>query len=124
MKLADLRKLSIKQQARVRFQLRNGMECVVTEHGIAQVAGLRAIPDFNLEEELAAAREFLLEPAGGEKKSPAGAEKKAPAAPEKKSPPGAFDRKTAPAGRSLSREELTAMIVSAGGAAPSSHEEE
>jgi len=62
MKLADLRKLSIKQQTRIRFPLRNGLECVIDEHGIAAVPGLRAIPDFNLEEELEAARDFVLEP--------------------------------------------------------------
>ena len=63
MKLAELRKLSIRTQSKVHFKLRNGMECIVTEHGIAQVPALKGIPDFNLEEELAAASEFLLEPA-------------------------------------------------------------
>jgi hypothetical protein len=37
------------------------MECVVNEHGIAQVPALKAIPDFNLAQGLSAAREFLLE---------------------------------------------------------------
>jgi hypothetical protein len=64
MKLADLRRLSIKQKTRICFPLPDGLECVITEHGIAQVPGLRAIPRFNLENELAAAREFRLEPAG------------------------------------------------------------
>ena len=63
MKLADLRKLSIRQQYRIHFPLRNGMECVVTEHGVARVAALRGVPDFNLEDELASAVEFVLEPA-------------------------------------------------------------
>ena len=62
MKLADLRKLSIRRQIRIRFPLRNGMECVVNEHGIAQVPGLRSVPDFNLEQELVSAASFVLEP--------------------------------------------------------------
>jgi hypothetical protein len=61
MKLAELRKLSIRQQSRIRFRIRNGMECIISEHGIAQVPGLTRVPDFNLEEELAAAGEFHLE---------------------------------------------------------------
>ena len=54
MKLADLRKLSIRKQLKIRFRLPNGMECVVTEQGLAQVPALRRVPDFNLEQELAA----------------------------------------------------------------------
>jgi hypothetical protein len=38
------------------------MECVVNEHGIAQVPGLRSVPDFNLEQELVSATSFVLEP--------------------------------------------------------------
>ncbi|HEV3199538.1 MAG TPA: hypothetical protein VGZ73_16655 [Bryobacteraceae bacterium] len=89
MKLADLRKLSIRKQFKIHFRLRNGLECVVSEHGIAQVAALRGIPDFNLEEELAAAGEFLLEPA---------------ALPDKKS-----DKKNPPQPRSITRAELAGM---------------
>lgn len=89
MKLAELRKLSIRKQLKIHFRLRNGMECVVSEHGIAQVPALKGIPDFNLEEELAAAGEFLLEPA---------------ALPDKKS-----DRKTPPQPRSITRAELAGM---------------
>jgi hypothetical protein len=62
MKLLDLRKAAIRERAKIHFRLRNGMECVVTEHGVAEIPGLRAKPEFNLEEELAAAGEFLLEP--------------------------------------------------------------
>jgi hypothetical protein len=62
MKLADLRRLAVREQADVHFRLSNGMECVVTRQGVAQVPGLRSRPDFNLEEELARAAEFLLEP--------------------------------------------------------------
>jgi hypothetical protein len=61
MKLADLRRFSIRKQSQVRFRLRNGLECVITDHGMAQVPALKGIPDFNLEEELASATEFLLE---------------------------------------------------------------
>jgi hypothetical protein len=64
--LADLRKLSIRRQIRIRFPIRNGMECVITEHGLAQVPGLRSIPDFHLEQELASAGCFLLEPVAGD----------------------------------------------------------
>lgn len=63
MTLSELRRLSIRKQYRIRFRLRNGMECVVTERGIAEVPGIQGIPDFNLEEELASAGEFLLDPA-------------------------------------------------------------
>ena len=62
MKLADLRKLAIRKQIRIRFPLRNGMECVVNERGVAQVPALNAPPEFNLEEELAGAGTFVLEP--------------------------------------------------------------
>jgi hypothetical protein len=85
MKLADLRKLSIERQYRIHFRLRNGMECVVTEHGIAKVPALGGVPDFNLETELASAHEFLLEPA----QAPAG--------------------KDAPRPRTASRAELVAL---------------
>jgi hypothetical protein len=66
MKLADLRKLSIKRQSRIRFVLPNGMECLVNEHGIAQVPMLHAVPDFNLEEALAATTLFSLEEAASD----------------------------------------------------------
>lgn len=60
MTLSDLRKLTIRQQTTIRFQLRNGMECVISEQGIAQVPALKGVPDFNLETELAAAQEFQI----------------------------------------------------------------
>ena len=62
MKLADLRKLSIRKRFRIRFRLQNGLECVIAEDGVARMPALKAVPDFNLEQELASAREFLLEP--------------------------------------------------------------
>ena len=70
MKLADLRKLSIRKQLKIRFQLANGLECVITEHGIAQVPELRRVPDFNLEHELANVSQFVLEPARADSKVP------------------------------------------------------
>jgi hypothetical protein len=62
MKLGDLRRLAIKKQLKIHFKLRNGMECIVNEEGIARVPALKAIPDFNLEDELTAAETFLVEP--------------------------------------------------------------
>ena len=96
MKLADLRRLSIRRQTRIRFPIRNGMECVITEHGIAQVPGLRAAPDFNLEQELASAAAFVLEPVATTTARP----------------------------RQIPREELTSMIESAGPGAVSEHEDD
>lgn len=100
MKLADLRKLSIKKQLRIRFRLQNGMECVITEHGIAQVPELNGIPDFNLEQELVSAGQFLLEPAV------------------------VADKKTASKPRSLGREELSQLASSGPGAAHDNHDDE
>jgi hypothetical protein len=62
MNLADLRRITVKKQLRIRFTLSNGMECVLNEHGIAQVPALRSVPAFNLEDELAAVQQFLVEP--------------------------------------------------------------
>ena len=100
MKLADLRKLAIRRQTRIRFALRNGMECVITEHGVAQVAELRGVSDFNLEEELAVAASFSLDPIAVAKKN------------------------QPTASRSIGREELAGMA--AAGAAPeaAAHEED
>jgi hypothetical protein len=61
MTLVDLRKFAIRRQSRIRFVLRNGMECVVSEDGIARVPALQAVPQFNLEEELTAASAFVVE---------------------------------------------------------------
>jgi hypothetical protein len=71
MKLSDLRRVTVKQNLRIRFSLSNGMECVLNEHGIAQVAALRAVPAFNLEDELAEVREFVVEPAAASEKDKA-----------------------------------------------------
>lgn len=95
MKLADLRKVAIREQAKIHFRLQNGMEGVVNEHGVAEVPGLHSRPDFNLEQELAGAVEFLFEP-------------KAPHQPRK-----------------LRREELESMVAAAPAAAAAhDHEDE
>jgi hypothetical protein len=62
MKLADLRKLSVRQNLKIRFQLPNGLECVITEQGVARIPALSRAPDFNLEQELVSIGEFVLEP--------------------------------------------------------------
>ena len=92
MTLTDLRKLSIRNQFQIRFHLRNGMECVINDHGVAQVPALKGIPDFNLEEELAFASEFRIE---------------APLDPLAKK-----SAKTSVRARSVGREEITAMYAS------------
>lgn len=69
MKLADLRKLSVRQNLKIRFQLPNGLECVITEQGVARIPALSRAPDFNLEQELVTIAEFLLEPAAAGKKA-------------------------------------------------------
>jgi len=70
MKLADLRKVAIREQLKIRFSLQNGMECILNERGVAQVPALRGVPQFNLEQELASASEFLLEPAATGRRNP------------------------------------------------------
>ncbi len=99
MKLVDLRKIAVRRQLRIRFQISNGLECVVNQHGVAQAPALRGIPDFNLEKELESVSEFVLEPSAGDSK------------------------KAAPA-RSLTREELAAMADSSAAAGVADHEEE
>jgi hypothetical protein len=97
-----LRKLSIRRQVRIRFRIANGLECIVTEHGIAEVPGLHAIPDFNLEQELESASEFVMEPA-----VVAGAR-----------------RNSAPKPHPVSRGEMVSMVDSHATAAAPAHEHE
>ncbi len=104
MTLAALRKLAIKRQYQIHFRLRNGMECVVNEHGVAQVPQLQAPPDFNLEQELEEAAEFLIEPA-------VSSNPKAPA-------------RVAERPRRVTRQELAAMVSSPSAAAHAEHDEE
>jgi len=59
--LVDLRRLAIRKQSKIRFTLKNGLECVICEDGIARVPALKGVPDFNLETELASATEFVVE---------------------------------------------------------------
>jgi hypothetical protein len=70
MKLADLRKLTIRRHIRIRFPLANGMECVLNEQGVARVPALKGVPDFNLEQELAAAQEFQFDTPAADPKMP------------------------------------------------------
>jgi hypothetical protein len=115
MTLVDLRKFTIRKQFRVRFPLQNGMECVIDEHGVAHVPALQSIPDFNLEQELVGARQFVLEPLGALGANSAGV-MNAP-----KNPP-----KNAPKPRSVTREELEtlAMATPVGAAAQDAHDDE
>lgn len=99
MKLSDLRKVTVKKHLRIRFSLSNGMECIVNEHGIAQVPALRAMPSFNLEDELAGVQAFVVEPAGA----------------------GGKD-KAKPQARNYSRAEMTAFAT-AGATAEAAHDE-
>ena len=69
MKLADLRRVAIKTSVRFRFPLSNGMECVLNEHGIAEIPALKAVPDFDLEDELARAAQFTMEPVAAVEKN-------------------------------------------------------
>ena len=99
MKLVDLRKIGIRQQFRIRFQISNGLECIVNQHGVAQVPALHGIPDFNLEKELESVSRFVLEPAAADPKNPLPS-------------------------RSLTRDELAAMADSSPVAAAAEYEEE
>ena len=92
MKLVDLRKLAIKKQQKIRFHLNNGMDCVMNERGVALVPGLDFVADFNLEQEFESASAFILEPLDP-------------------------SHKNAPKPRTITREELAAMVNAAPGAA-------
>lgn len=67
MTLADLKKLSIRKKIRIHFRVSGSMECIITEHGLARVPGLTGPTDLRLEDELARADQFLIEPATEEK---------------------------------------------------------
>ena len=83
MTLVDLRKLAIRKQSKIRFALRNGMECVISEDGIARVPALKSVPDFNLEQELAARHGVRRGSRGsGRDEEPAKAEARADGPPE------------------------------------------
>jgi hypothetical protein len=97
MNLSGLRKVAVKKHLRIRFPLSNGMECVVNEHGIARVPALRAVPAFNLEQELLGVQTFVVEAAGGQDKNQ-------------------------PKARSYTRGEMTAFAA-AGAGAEAAHDE-
>lgn len=99
MNLGDLRKLTVKKHLRIRFPLSNGMECMINEHGIAQVPALRAVPSFNLEDELVHVQAFQMESADGGEKG-----------------------KGKPAARRCTRDELAAMTT-AGAAGETAHDD-
>jgi hypothetical protein len=99
MNLSDLRKVAVKKHLRIRFPLSNGMECVVNEHGIARVPALRAVPAFNLEQELLGVQTFVVEPAGAGEKD-----------------------KNQPKARSYTRGEMNAFAA-AGAGAEAAHDE-
>jgi hypothetical protein len=89
MTLVDLRKLAIRKQSKIRFILQNGMECVISEDGIARVPALKGVPGFNLEQELAAATAFVVETV----------------------PPAGMKNPPKPKPASMGRPELTAMAL-------------
>jgi hypothetical protein len=99
MKLADLRKLSVRQNSKIRFQLPNGMECIITEQGVARIPALSRAPDFNLEQELVSIGEFVLEPA-------------------------AVGKQTSAAPKRLRREEMESLVAPNSVSAGADHEEE
>jgi hypothetical protein len=103
MKLADLRKVTVKKHLRIRFSLSNGMECVVNEHGIAQVPALRAVPVFNLEDELVGVQAFVVEPVDARDKD---------------------KDKGKPRARSYTRDEMTAFAMAGAGVAAAHDEHE
>jgi hypothetical protein len=101
MKLTDLRKLTVKKRLRIHFQLQNGLECIIDEHGLAQIPALNKVPDFNLEQELVSVSEFVLEMLRETDKK------------------GVARRET------LAREQMAAMTSApAGGATVADHEED
>jgi len=99
MKLGDLRRFAIRRQTRIRFPLTGGLECVVTEQGVAQVPGLKRVADFNLEAELAGAQNFQLDALPADAKTPIRT-------------------------RVVRREELAALTTGAAGAEVHDHDEE
>jgi hypothetical protein len=65
-RLADLRRVAVRNQVRVRFVCRNEVECVINEHGIAQISGIASAPGFNIERELESAKDFVMEQVSGQ----------------------------------------------------------
>ncbi len=63
MTLSDARRIAVTRQLRIRFALGRGFECVITERGVAEIPGLTAGPEFNIDDEFARAAQFTVEPA-------------------------------------------------------------
>ncbi len=68
MTLAELKKLAIRKQMRIRFAV-DSAEALIDEHGIARVPSLRSVPGFNLDEVLATVTQFKVESLGPDGKS-------------------------------------------------------
>src|SRR5580692_6665961 len=100
MKLTDLRKLTVKKHLRIHFHLQNGLECIIDEHGLAQIPALNKVPAFNLEQELVSVSEFVLEM------------------------PKETDKKGVARRQMLGREQLAAMVSAPVGGAAAEHEDE
>ena len=43
------------------------MECLIDEHGLAQIPGLNSIPDFNIQDSIEGVERFRIEPVSGDK---------------------------------------------------------
>ncbi len=65
MTLTDLRRLAVRKGLRIRFHLPAGLECVMDEHGMAMIPGLKAPPDFRLDQEFEAVIHFVVETLSG-----------------------------------------------------------
>src|ERR1700683_3315496 len=100
MKLTDLRKLTVKKHIRIHFHLQNGLECIIDEHGLAQIPALKKVPDFNLEQELVSVGEFVLEM------------------------PKETDKKGIARRQTVAREQMAAMTNAPTAGAAAEHEEE
>ncbi|MBL8215503.1 MAG: hypothetical protein JNK87_32580 [Bryobacterales bacterium] len=67
MTLAELKKLAIRKQMRIRFVV-DSAEAFIDEHGIARVPSLRNVPSFNLDEALGSVTQFKVESLGADGK--------------------------------------------------------
>jgi len=68
MTLAEVKKLAIRRQVRIRFSLES-TEALIDEHGIAKVPGLQNVPAFNLDHALGNVTQFKLELLGPDGKA-------------------------------------------------------
>ncbi len=63
-KLNDLRRYAVQKRTPITYRDGAGRTARVNSKGVAEIPGLRGAPPFNVEELLAAAEEFVLEPEG------------------------------------------------------------